>query len=82
MLLLANQGRLGPILMKTIAFVAGMVPLVRSYGVDSDAIVLGGQALSLPLTVFAVPVAYSLFDDVAGWVRERRELAEPPTEEG
>jgi HAE1 family hydrophobic/amphiphilic exporter-1 len=76
-ILVGNRDRLRPILMTAIAFIAGMIPLLIATGPGAEerrsiaVLVVGGMALSLLLTLLAVPVIYSILDDFGGLFRRR-----------
>jgi HAE1 family hydrophobic/amphiphilic exporter-1 len=74
-ILQANEARLRPILMTTVMLVAAMIPIATGQGPGAGArasmakVILGGQLLSLLLSLLITPVAYSLWDDLSRVVR-------------
>ena len=84
-ILQANEARLRPILMTTIMLVAAMIPIATGQGPGAGArasmakVILGGQLLSLLLTLLITPVAYSLWDDLTRVLRSSIEWFRKPS---
>jgi len=68
-LIMAGATRLRPILMTTFAMIFGMLPVAFAFGEGSELrspmgqAVIGGLITSTLLTLFVVPVVYSIIDD-------------------
>jgi multidrug efflux pump subunit AcrB len=73
----AGHKRAQPILMTTVAMVAGMMPTALSLGSDGSwnqpmaVTVIGGLTLSTLLTLLIVPAGFSLADGLEKWVGPR-----------
>src|SRR3954469_7779191 len=73
-LLTAGRIRLRPIIMTTVAMIFGMIPLALALGAGAEQrapmarAVIGGLITSTLLTLFVVPVMYTLLDDAAAWL--------------
>lgn len=71
----AGETRLRPILMTTLAMIAGMSPLAFALGSASEfrapmaQAVMGGVATSTILTLFVVPVSYVFWDSIGAFFR-------------
>ncbi|MBP3958918.1 efflux RND transporter permease subunit [Gemmata sp. G18] len=92
-ILKANEARFRPILMTTVMLVAAMIPIATGRGPGAGArasmakVILGGQLLSLLLSLLVTPVAYSIWDDmlvrgkrIVAWAQRRRAVPALPLE--
>jgi HAE1 family hydrophobic/amphiphilic exporter-1 len=83
-LLEAGPIRLRPILMTSVAMIAGMVPVALARGdgaetrVPMAVTIIGGLVTSTVLTLGIVPVVYSLVDQLRNWVWRKVMKREPP----
>ena len=73
-LLEAGHKRARPIVMTTVAMVAGMLPIALGFGGDESfrgpmaIAVIGGLITSTGLTLVVVPAAFTLIDDIESWL--------------
>src|SRR5690606_31794212 len=70
--------RLRPILMTAISTIAGILPIAIGFGAGAESrrpmgiVIVGGMITSTFLTLFVIPVIYTVFADVAAWVRRKQ----------
>jgi len=84
-ILQAGHKRARPIVMTTVAMVAGMLPVAAGWGGDSDfrspmaIAVIGGLITSTLLTLAIVPAVFTVFDDIERWMAPKagKLLADP-----
>jgi HAE1 family hydrophobic/amphiphilic exporter-1 len=70
----AGRIRLRPIIMTTLALIAGMIPVAIGHGEGADfraplgRAVIGGVITSTLLTLLVIPTVYEIIDDFRSWV--------------
>ncbi len=81
-LITGGRDRLRPILMAALTTILGLIPVAFGVGEGRDAMwapmgkaVIGGLTTSTFLTLMLIPTFYSIFDDVAVWLRKARKAA-------
>lgn len=73
-ILTAGEARMRPILMTTVAMIAGMTPIALGLGAGAEVrkamaiAVIGGLLTSTFLTLVIVPVVFTYVDDLKGWL--------------
>lgn len=76
----ANRTRLRPILMTTLTLIVSMIPTALGTGAGSGTrrtmamVIIGGQTLSLLITLLMTPVTYAYMDDFQEWARNKMGL--------
>jgi HAE1 family hydrophobic/amphiphilic exporter-1 len=76
----ANRTRLRPILMTTLTLIVSMIPTALGTGAGSGTrrtmamVIIGGQTLSLLITLLMTPVTYAYMDDFQEWARKKMGL--------
>jgi len=74
-IVLAGETRMQPILMTTIAMIAGMLPIALGLGAGSEVrspmaiSVIGGLITSTAFTLIVIPVVFTYIDDFQSWLR-------------
>lgn len=73
----ANRTRLRPILMTTLTLIFAMLPTAFGSGPGANMrrsmawVIIGGQSLSLMITLLMTPVTYALMDDFQEWLKKK-----------
>jgi HAE1 family hydrophobic/amphiphilic exporter-1 len=73
----AGRIRLRPIIMTTLALIAGMIPVAIGHGEGADfraplgRAVIGGTITSTLLTLLVIPTVYEILDDFRSWLRAK-----------
>lgn len=77
----AGRIRLRPILMTSLATIAGILPIAIGFGDAAESrrpmgvVAVGGMLTSTVLTLFVIPVIYTVMADLADWAKSRRKRA-------
>ena len=73
----SGEARMRPILMTTVAMIAGMTPIAMGIGAGAEVrksmaiSVIGGLSTSTLLTLVVVPVVFSYLDQVSDWFKQK-----------
>jgi multidrug efflux pump subunit AcrB len=82
----AGLVRLRPILMTSVSTIAGILPIAIGFGAGAESrrpmglAVVGGLITSTFLTLFIIPVVYTVFSDFTNWVLRRAPAPQPALE--